>query len=154
MYHYLPDIINLSHLPNCQFCNSPKSQKISLLKDHLTFWTILGRWFSLQWCHNGGDGIPNHRCLNYLLNLLFRRISKKTSKLCVTGLCEGNPPVPVTWKKFPLDVIMGSTVAGMVSLLSCSAICLTITCLPIAKYNHTPHTMMDVIHMPISVKPQ
>ena len=35
--------------------------------------------------------------LNYLidclLNRLFRRWSKKTSKLLVTGLCKGNPPV-------------------------------------------------------------
>ena len=29
-----------------------------------------------------------------LLNRLFRRRSKKTSKLRVTGLCEGNSPVP------------------------------------------------------------
>ena len=28
-----------------------------------------------------------------LLNRLFRRRSKKTSKLCVTGLCAGNSPV-------------------------------------------------------------
>ena len=31
-----------------------------------------------------------HDCL---LNCLFKRRSKKTSKLCVTGLCEGNSPV-------------------------------------------------------------
>ena len=31
--------------------------------------------------------------LDCLLNCLFRHRSKKTSKLCVTGLCEGNPPV-------------------------------------------------------------
>ena len=29
------------------------------------------------------------RCLDCLLNLLFRRGTKKTSKHCVTGLCEG-----------------------------------------------------------------
>ena len=42
----------------------------------------------LQWRHNGGDGIPKHMCLDYLFNCLFRHRSKKTSKLCVTGLCE------------------------------------------------------------------
>ena len=31
--------------------------------------------------------------LNIVLNRLFRRKSKKTSKLCVTGLCVGNSPV-------------------------------------------------------------
>ena len=35
----------------------------------------------------------SHRRLGCLLNSLFRRRSKKTSKLRVTGLCEGNPPV-------------------------------------------------------------
>ena len=32
----------------------------------------------------------NHQRLDCLLNRFFRRRSKKTPKLCVTGLCEGN----------------------------------------------------------------
>ena len=32
----------------------------------------------------------NHRRLDCLLNRLFRRRSRKTSKLCITGLYEGN----------------------------------------------------------------
>ena len=47
----------------------------------------------LQWRHNARDGVSNHRRLDCLLNLLFRRRSKKTSELRVTGLCEGNSPV-------------------------------------------------------------
>ena len=47
----------------------------------------------LQWRHNKRDGVSNHQPHNCLLNRLFRRKSKKTSKLCVTGLCEGNSPV-------------------------------------------------------------
>ena len=39
------------------------------------------------------SGIAPHRCLHCLLNRLFRCRSKKTSKLCVTRLCEGNTPV-------------------------------------------------------------
>ena len=39
---------------------------------------------------NERDGILNHRRLDCLLNPLFGRRSKKTSKLRVTGLCEGN----------------------------------------------------------------
>ena len=35
----------------------------------------------------------SHQPHNCLLNRLFRRRSKKTSKLCVTGLCAGNLPV-------------------------------------------------------------
>ena len=53
-----------------------------------SFW-----WNSSQWCHNEHDGISNYRCLDCLLNCLFRRRSKETSKLRITGLCEGNSPV-------------------------------------------------------------
>ena len=48
---------------------------------------------SLQWRHNEHDGVSNHRRLDCLLNRLFGRRSKKTSKLRVNGLCEGNPSV-------------------------------------------------------------
>ena len=47
---------------------------------------------SLQWRHNGHDSVSNHQSHNCLLNRLFRRRSKKTSKLGVTGLCAGNSP--------------------------------------------------------------
>ena len=39
------------------------------------------------------DGVSNHKRLDCLLNRLFRCRSKKTSKLRVTGICEGNSPV-------------------------------------------------------------
>ena len=48
---------------------------------------------TLQWRHNEHDGVSNHRRLDCLLNRLFRCRSKKTSKLSITGLCEGNLPV-------------------------------------------------------------
>ena len=48
---------------------------------------------SLQWRHNERYSVTNHRCLDCLLNRLFRRGSKKIWKLRVSGLCEGNPPV-------------------------------------------------------------
>ena len=72
---------------------------------------------TLRWRHNDSDGVSNHQPHDCLLNRLFGRISKKTSKLCVTGLCVGNSPGPVnsphkgpvTQKMFPLDdVIMMS----------------------------------------------
>ena len=49
--------------------------------------------FSLLWRHNGRDGVSNHQPHRCLLNRLFKRKSKKTSKLRVTGLCSGNSPV-------------------------------------------------------------
>ena len=48
---------------------------------------------SLHWRHNDHDCVSNHQPHGCLLNLLFRRRSKKTSKLRVTGICEGNSPV-------------------------------------------------------------
>ena len=48
---------------------------------------------SLQWRHNEHDGVSNHQPHDCLLNRLFRWKLKKTSKLRVTGLCEGNSPV-------------------------------------------------------------
>ena len=44
------------------------------------------RTVSLQWRHNERHGVANHQPYDCLLNLLFRRRSNKTSKLCVTGL--------------------------------------------------------------------
>ena len=46
----------------------------------------------LQWRHNVRDSVSNHQAHDCLLNRLFGRISKKTSKLLVTGLCAGNSP--------------------------------------------------------------
>ena len=47
---------------------------------------------SLQWRHNGRDGVSNHQRLDCLLPCLFRHWSKESSKLRVTGFCEGNSP--------------------------------------------------------------
>ena len=72
--------------------------------------------FPLQWCHNDHDGVSNHQPHDCLLNRLFRRRSKKTSKLRVTGLCVGNSPGPVnsphkgpiTRKRCPFDDVIMS----------------------------------------------
>ena len=47
----------------------------------------------LQWRHKGPDGVSSHQPHDCLLNRLFRRRSKKTSKLRVTRLYAGNSPV-------------------------------------------------------------
>ena len=80
-------------------------------------WVIIVHYFpqchlrcSLQWRHNDHDGVSNHQPHGCLLNRLFRRRSKKISKLRVTGLCAGihrwpvNSPHkwPVTRKNFHL----------------------------------------------------
>ena len=56
-------------------------------------WDFLLLNETLQWRHNGRDGVSNHQSHDCLLSRLFKRRSKKTSKLCVTGLCVGNSPV-------------------------------------------------------------
>ena len=48
---------------------------------------------SLHGRHNECDGVSNHRRLDCLLGRLFRRRSKRTSKLRVTGLCAANSSV-------------------------------------------------------------
>ena len=53
---------------------------------HVVTWT-------LQWRHNECGGVLNHQPQDCLLHRLFGRRSKKTSKLRVTGLCEGNSSV-------------------------------------------------------------
>ena len=47
---------------------------------------------ALRWRHNELDGVSDHQPHDCLLNRLFGRRSKKTSKLRVTGLCAGNSP--------------------------------------------------------------
>ena len=47
---------------------------------------------TLRWRHNGRDSVSNHQPYDCLLNHLFRRRSKKTSKFRITGLCAGNSP--------------------------------------------------------------
>ena len=113
-----------------EICNARvvlRFQCISVIK--LTFYELVNRmcgllWYfvvqlqckyTLQWRHNGCDGVSNHQPHVCLLNRLFRCRSKKTSKLRVTGLCVGNSPVnsphkwPVTRKMFPFqDAIMQS----------------------------------------------
>ena len=44
----------------------------------------------MKWHHDECNGISNHWRLDCFLNPFFRRKSKKTSKLHVTGLCKGN----------------------------------------------------------------
>ena len=72
----------------------------NLLKTYLVQITVLC-WASvdicicitLQWRHNGRDSVSNHKPHDGLLNHVFRRRSKKTSKPSATGLCAGHSPM-------------------------------------------------------------
>ena len=84
--------------------------KIGVTSDTL----FLDHGNTLQLRHNEHDGVSDHQPHDCLLNRLFRRRSKKTSKPCVTGLCAGNSPMtggsphkgPVTREMFPFDYII------------------------------------------------
>ena len=80
-------------------------------------WNVSRRpLLTLQWRHNWHDGVSNHPPHDCLLNRLLRCRSKKTPKLRVIGLCEGNSPVAgefphkgqVTRKMFPFDDVIMS----------------------------------------------
>ena len=65
---------------------------------------------TLRWRHNGRDSVSNHQPHDCLFNRLFRRRSKKTSKLRVTDLCEFTGEFPHKWpvarKMFPFDDVI------------------------------------------------
>ena len=90
---------------------------------YIIVWANNGMCFvrTLQWRHNGRDGVSNHQPHNCLLNRLFGRRSKKTSKLRATGLCAGNSPgtgefhaqrtsdaenVSIWWRHHDLDMLL------------------------------------------------
>ena len=98
MYHDWSGIVNVEKLgrknvkinSQLQQCLGP----VFVYDQHLE-----GRWgdgvsdgVSLRWRHNDHDSVSNHQPHGCLLNHLFRRRSKKTSKLRVTGLCAENSP--------------------------------------------------------------
>ena len=104
--------------PQAQFMNVPYMFPVRNLypdRIHSNYLHFKLHYFkTLQWRHNEHDGVLSRQSYYCLLNRLFRRRSKKTSKFRVTGLCKGNYPGPmnsphkgpVTWKMFPFDDVI------------------------------------------------
>ena len=88
----------LSRIIYCCIISYPYNCLYCCLADEITVPATL---IPLQGRHNGRDGASNQQPHDYLLSLLFRSWSKKTSKLCVTGLCAANSPVT---GKFPAQM--------------------------------------------------
>ena len=98
------------------FCDHSDAKPMLVAKVMATtqHWWIFVMFASLLWRHNEHDSVSNHQPRGCLLDRLFRRRSKKTSKLRVTGLCVGNSPGPVnsphkgpvTRKMFPFDDVI------------------------------------------------
>ena len=105
-------LIGFREMKNFKHFASDLDLSFSLILDGQHF--IIENYHSriLQWRHNGRYGVSNYQHLDCLLNRLFRCRSMKTSKLRVTGLCEGNSPVnsphkgPVTRKMSSLDDVI------------------------------------------------
>ena len=72
--------------------NQYNERKCSARTQVTTGYNIWQEPTPLRWRHNGRDSVSNHQPHDCLFNRLFRRRSKKTSKLRVTGLCAGNSP--------------------------------------------------------------
>ena len=86
-------------IPALAWCH--QGSNITWTDDEQNLWrhtaSLYNEWkitihIPLQWRHNDHDGVSIHQPHGWLLNRLFRRRSKKTSKLRITGLCEGNSP--------------------------------------------------------------
>ena len=69
---------------NLHECFNSKNLPILFAKlQRVLFYYVKTFSMSLQWRHNGRDGVSNHHPHECLLNRLFERRSKKTSKLRV-----------------------------------------------------------------------
>ena len=88
----------------------------------------------LQGRHNERVGISNYQPHDCLLNRLFGRRSKKTSKFRVTALCVGNSPVngefpaqrvsnaedvSILWRHHAITALTLSTSRGLAALKWC-----------------------------------
>ena len=93
--NWVCDYLSMLGLKLIQFSKRGISSAMNLYRSivHLSLFVCPLAVTPLQWRLNGCDGVSNHQPHHCLLNRLFRRRSKKTSKLCITGLCAGNSPL-------------------------------------------------------------
>ena len=73
-------------------CGYPFCGFVAWSEHHFCHIWATSNYKPLRWRHNESDRVWNPQPHDCLLNRLFRRRSKKTSKLRVTGLCAGNSP--------------------------------------------------------------
>ena len=87
-YLALTNLSSLFPLEVISFPMQPVTINLSRITIPLQYYCV-----TLRWRHNERDCVSNHQPHDCLLKRLFRRRSKKTSKLRVTGLCAGNSSV-------------------------------------------------------------
>ena len=67
----------------------------------LALFSVIVFYYPLRWCHNGRGGVSNHGRLDCLPNRLFRRRSKKASKLrgeFPSQRASNAENVPIWWR--------------------------------------------------------
>ena len=101
------ETLNMScnEIRNCNFI-FPLGRGIWIMFPKLSFYYLIPYrtwqsiliviWLTLLWRHNGRDDDSNIRRFDCLLKRMCSCRSKKTSKFCVTGFCEGNSAVTGT----------------------------------------------------------
>ena len=107
--HHLYLLLLIVHMGAHNFRNHPWPRKLFCKIMVQAYWPMFT--YALHWRHIDYDGASNQQPYGCLPNRLFRRRSKETLKLHVTGLCVGNSPGPVnslhkgpvTRKMFPFD---------------------------------------------------
>ena len=86
-----PIIIEQEEISNCLAANGSRSN-VCVPNGHIWFMGTVHHRRPLRWRHNDHDSVSNHQPHDCLLNRLFRRSTKNTSQLRVTGLSVGNSP--------------------------------------------------------------
>ena len=142
----------------------PLSQKAVKLNHSLTR-TVAFSQFTLRWRHNDHAGVSNHQPHGCLLNRLFRRKSKKTSKLRVTGLCAGNSPgtgkfpaqmasnaenVSIWWLHHDSPISRPQVVAG--HFVCVESVCLPAhPCYPLCKFPWSNFQFKEKIYLRLMI---
>ena len=93
----------ISNLPGSRFCeileclvwywNGLLSVMADISCTKKALMNTIDPGLTLRWRHSWRDGVSNHQHQECLINGLFKRRSKETVKLRVTGLCAGTSPV-------------------------------------------------------------
>ena len=93
IYNLVPEIAPDIGCNNVKYLVLYKSFSVTLVAQRQCVHNSLRTPNRLQWRHNGCDSVSNHQPHDCLLSRLFRRRSKNSSKLRVTGLCVVSSPV-------------------------------------------------------------
>ena len=93
VYSFLVKWSAESRVPGNVYISKPAAVRHNTLLINNCIYAVQHNARTPQWRHNDHDCVSNDQRFNCFHNRLFRRRSKKTSKIRAPVLCEGNPPV-------------------------------------------------------------